>query len=228
MLSTHMARCRPIGICKQTYQEKQAVINQENAQHDLLERVNNLSFAHDAMNERVNDVIANQGSETKKLSIEMQNGMDKLVGEIKRMKNAITFLQEAMQKPDVRLIDLSDECEAFSKTVQEQLKTLKSLLDDAKKSQDVLKQEILNLYYNLQTRFDMRLQDAKLDILSKPSDVPALRDELDKRFEFVELNGQNALVRSANNEKQLQLIERKIENIYQLIKSLDLKMQEKQ
>jgi len=73
---------------------------------------------------------------------------------------------------------------------------------------------------------DNNLKVNKEEILSIPSELPHLKKMLDQRIELVELNGQNAVLRSSNNERQILLVERKIENIYQLVKKLDITNQE--
>ena len=61
------------------------------------------------------------------------------------------------------------------------------------------------------------------EILSRPSEVKDIRKEFDEKLELVTLNGTNSVLRSTNCEKHLNLIEKKIENIYQLIKQLELR-----
>lgn len=49
-----------------------------------------------------------------------------------------------------------------------------------------------------------------------------LREEINKKVDLSLLDGQNSLLRSMNNEKQINLIEKKIENLYLMIKNIDL------
>ena len=85
-------------------------------------------------------------------------------------------------------------------------------------------------YNGLIDRFKLdvtnQIKSLREELISRPTGLPELQKLLESKIELVELNGQNAVLRSSNNEKQILLIERKIENIYQLIKRLDLNKQE--
>lgn len=73
----------------------------------------------------------------------------------------------------------------------------------------------------LETKFADFLQKQA----SKPDPIPELRQVFEERIELVSLNGQNSVLRSTNNEKHIHLVEKKIENIYQLIKQIQLDKQ---
>lgn len=73
----------------------------------------------------------------------------------------------------------------------------------------------------LETRLEAFIHNAN----SKVDPTVDLKKSFDEKLELVSLNGQNSVLRSTNNEKHIHLIEKKLENIYQLIKQLQLDKQ---
>jgi len=55
-----------------------------------------------------------------------------------------------------------------------------------------------------------------------PAALEALRDEIKHELELTSLNGQTAVLKSGNGEKQIQLLEKKVENINLLLKKYEL------
>lgn len=83
-------------------------------------------------------------------------------------------------------------------------------------------QAALSLYRH---ELDAKLADFLQKQASKADPIPELRQIFEERIELVSLNGQNSVLRSTNNEKHIHLVEKKIENIYQLIKQIQLDKQ---
>lgn len=73
--------------------------------------------------------------------------------------------------------------------------------------------------------FETKLADFMQKQALKPDPIPELKHLFDEKLDLVSLNGQNSVLRSTNNEKHIHLIEKKIENIYQLIKQIQLDKQ---
>lgn len=63
------------------------------------------------------------------------------------------------------------------------------------------------------------------EIKSIPSGVPELKKDIESKLEAIALDGTNAILRSSNCEKHLNLVEKKIESILLLIKKIDLNQQ---
>lgn len=99
-------------------------------------------------------------------------------------------------------------------------------MDRLEKDRGVIRKEVNEQIERRYADFQTKLEANKQEIISRPSEIPDLRRLIDQKIELIELNGQNAVLRSANNEKQIMLVERKIENIYQLIKRIDINKQE--
>ena len=82
--------------------------------------------------------------------------------------------------------------------------------------------EVHGLIERLKLQVTNQIKESKEEILSRPTGILELQKLIESKIEIVELNGQNSALRSSNNETQIMLLERKIENIYQLIKKIEL------
>jgi len=66
----------------------------------------------------------------------------------------------------------------------------------------------------------------KQEIILKPTGIEDVKKYLEQKLEVVAMDGSNAILRSANCEKHVNLLEKKIECIMLLIKKMDLNKQE--
>lgn len=82
--------------------------------------------------------------------------------------------------------------------------------------------EMHQLLEAIEQKLDKKLSDAIKDISSRPSEFVQVKKSFDERLEVVAMDGSNAILRTTNCEKQLHLIEKKIEQIFLLIKKFDL------
>lgn len=121
-----------------------------------------------------------------------------------------------------------DECVrhvAVEEMFHEQLDELSKLLPAIKRMQNEiqsLRHEIDDVIARVREEFGRKLEEFKKSVIDKPSEIPVLKDEILKKLELVALDGTNSLIRSTNNEKQINLIEKKIENLYLMMKNIDL------
>lgn len=85
-----------------------------------------------------------------------------------------------------------------------------------------IRNEMIALLAKQKHEFDSKFAELLQKDTSKPDPIPDLKKYFEEKLELVTLNGQNSVLRSTNNEKHLHLIDKKLENIYQLIKQLQL------
>jgi len=69
---------------------------------------------------------------------------------------------------------------------------------------------------------DTKISIAKKDFQVAPETLSGLRDELLKKLEAVALDGSNAVLKSNNSSQQILVLEKKIENIFLLLKKHEL------
>ncbi len=98
---------------------------------------------------------------------------------------------------------------------------------DVKMKQEMAahRNEMKALYAKHKNEIETQLASFMQIMNSKPDPIPDVKALFDEKLELVSLNGQNSVLRSTNNEKHIHLIEKKIENIYQLIKQIQLEKQ---
>ncbi len=223
-----MAQSKPMGMDKQKYKEAQELRAEEDFKYNTLQKLQNLQFAINDLNEQLLTVDAKHGSSVKDCEIEIHQVMDSCMASLKEFRQSVDSCERLCQDSKSWIKTLNTAIEDCP-TKEEHQSSLSELSEEIKKlrsEKESMRKEFNGLIERLKLDFDSRLKACKEEILSRPSEIPDLRKLIDQKIELVELNGQNAVLRSANNEKQIMLVERKIENLYQLIKRIDINKQE--
>lgn len=70
--------------------------------------------------------------------------------------------------------------------------------------------------------FDEKMTILKNEVTGSPSSLESLKSELVKKMEGIALDGSNAILKANNSAAQISILEKKIENIYLLLKKLEL------
>lgn len=131
---------------------------------------------------------------------------------IRQFENVSTRVESAFNANAVMRSEFDHKIEKFASLVDEALKICSKLQIDLMNRMDALEGQCVAL-----------IKQYRDEVFAKPTGIPELRKEFDDKLEIVSLNGQNSQLRSSNNERELHLIQKKIENIYQLIKQIELK-----
>lgn len=74
----------------------------------------------------------------------------------------------------------------------------------------------------VQEHVETRLQDLKSKFDMKPEDIEAFKKDMNEKMESVHLDGTNSTLKGQVLEQQIRIIEKKIENLYLLVKKLEL------
>ena len=208
--------------------EFQAVKDGEDFKINTSQRMQNLEMTLEGLRKSISQNAASQGSWC--VSYDMQ------------VKEAVALCTEGLKELRGKLKDTVDEFNKKEKAHLERIISLEQKCASLNHMNILLSQhrnELANLHdqhvslskemhSNIQAQdntHDKNLKALKQEILSTPSGIPELKKSLDQKLDIAELNGQNAILRSSNNERHILLLEKKIENIYQLIKKLDLDKQ---
>lgn len=217
-----------MGIQKREYESIQKEKTEEDFKFNFNYRLQQFQFAIEALNEKLGDSIAKQSSDIKSSEIERQNFQEKCLSKIQEFRielnnfyidlNAFQEVVKDSQKKADSFISRSD----FEQKISHFNQYIKIIYEE----KVAMRREFNNLLERVRSDFDIKLNTQKEEILAAPSELPDLKQSINQKIELVELNGQNAVLRSSNNEKHIMLVERKIENIYQLIKKIDISMQE--
>lgn len=223
-----MATLKPEGMQIKEYKEAQARKAEDDFKFQTNQRIQNLQFAIEMINKSLSQTIANEGSlesQCKAEVNELMNVQMTLSKEFRQtlidMQTDVTFLERAIMKMQHSLNERI-EISVFNETISDLNEEIESLQRD----RDSMRKEFNGMIQRLKIDFDAKLKAQKEEILAIPSEIPNLRKVMDQKIELVELNGQNAVLRSSNNEKQIMLVERKIDNLYQLLKEVQMRGKE--
>lgn len=223
-----MAIPKSMGIKNKDYMDIQEKKTEDDFKFDTNQKIQNLQFAIDLLSKSLDKSIATQRSDKTQYEINFTNFIEDVQTNLKEMSKKIDKLESlikdlrtensAVLENQKNLISLS----YFDEKMMSRDCEIKSLKDQVNQ----YKQSQLSLEITINRSFEEKLKSLKSEILSIPSEIPELRKSLEQKLELVELNGQNSVVRSSNNERQIMLLERKYDNLFQLIKQLEITYKE--
>lgn len=129
-------------------------------------------------------------------------------------ENTINGLRESTEKFKASLEKIFAEIEAVKKGLasvnyQDQLSHMKSNLE-------MFKQEI-----------NSKVSSIAADLVVPPKQIIASNEDVLKKLEMAQLDGSNAILKANNMDLQIKILERRIENILQQVKKLELVAQNK-
>jgi hypothetical protein len=223
-----MAQSKPIGMDKQKYKEWQEIKAEDDFKSSVVQKLQNLHFAINDLNENLLKTDAKNGSAVKDCEIEIHHVMDSCISSLKEFRELVTGCERLCNESKnwMRTLNIAIEDCPTRSDFNDKISHLHDSITRLHNEKDSMRKEFNGLIDRLKLDFDSKLKKQKEEILAIPSEVPNIRKIMDTKLELVELNGQNAALRSSNNERQIMLVERKIENLYQLIKKLDISNQE--
>lgn len=223
-----MAQSKTTGMDKERYKELQAMKDQEDFRYQTTQGLQNLRFDMERQQERLAKLMAERGSDKKDMDIQLQHIMEACMSSLKEFRQDLGDINTQLTNTNNWIKQVRSELEECVETsnFNEKISHLHDCIKRLHTEKDSMRKEFNGLIDRLKLDFENRLKAQKEEILAIPSEVPNLRKVMDQKIELVELNGQNAVLRSSNNEKQIMLVERKIDNIYQLIKKLEIANEE--
>lgn len=217
-----------MGIQKKDYQEIQAIKAEEEFKFSTNQRIQNLQTAIDKTNNLLASTIAVQGSNKQDCDLQVDEVMRSCMASLKEFRRILDDFELMIQanKNLVNQVMAQQKLMVEQDVFNEKISRLEQEVQQLRREKESFKRDAKDQNHRLIGDFSSQLKAMKEEILNIPSEIPAMKKLFDQKFEIVELNGQNAVLRSSNNEKQIMLVERKIDNIYQLIKKIELSMQE--
>lgn len=202
-------------------QEERADSNFKQITYDKLQK---LHFIINDLTDKIGLVDAKKGQQLKDFEIEISKVKNSCEASLKEFRGCVDELQSCFTFCKSWLRGLENLTQEFvSKNhLRDQISQLKEVIVNIQKENESKLKDLNVVIERIKLDSDYKFNAFKQEILSIPSQIPELKEYINQKVELAELNGQNSILRSSNNEKQIQLIERKIEQIYQLIKSSDL------
>ncbi len=216
------------GISKDDYQAAQTRRFDNDFVYETNQKLQTLQMAIVNLSENIDKAVASQVSDHKNSDIRISNFMELTINCLKEFRQQISDFQQEINAMNVLM-------DAFKKTLNECAKTSQvnekfSLIDDEIKriygQREAFRKDFTQVLNRFSQEYDVKLKLCKEEILAIPSEIPSMKKVYDQKLELIELNGQNSVLRSSNNERQILLLEKKIENLYQLLKSIEITKKE--
>lgn len=152
----------------------------------------------------------------------LNQSIDGLRNQVEFLTNKLRNLNEAhtnlSQKHDVlndshsslrsQLVSTNDAISAQAKNLDISVKSLKSSSDLAIEK---VKDQVVNY-----------MDATKIEMIGAPSSLESVKKEILGKLTMTSLDGSNAALRSSNNEAQIRLLEKKLENLAILVKKNEI------
>lgn len=213
---------------KMEYDEAQKIKAEDDFKYNTNQRIQNMQFAIDMINKSLSSSIASIGSLDREVKTQIQEVLNLTISSLKEFRQTLGDMQKELQSTNKIITNMRSLLENYVEysTYKKEIDHIKESLKQNESDKNSMRKEYNGLIERTKIEFTTTSKALKEDILSIPSEIPALRNLMEQKIELVELNGQNAVLRSSNNEKQLLLFERKIDNLYQLLKRLEMANEE--
>lgn len=224
-----MEQLKPKGITNEEYEKVQKIRLEQDFQFSTNQRIQNIQFEVARMSKCISDCISKQGSVEVDHKTEINAVMNSTMSSLKQFRQELGDIQtelNASERNMKLLKDQLDQCINIS-TFNQKMSEFNQFIERYQLEKQEMKKHFKEVIDQVTSDFRSKLKIQRDEILSIPSDLPRLEKLMNQKIELVELNGQNSVLRSSNNEKQIMLVERKLDNIYQQIKKLELINQEK-
>ncbi len=216
------------GLSREEYKKRQEQCEAEKFSVQTNKRLQDIELSLREHEKQLNTHRAFHGGIRSDVDSQINEIMTATMTSLKEFRQTIGDFETHMKNQDSKIQELKDEQEqlVYQEDLTISLRLIDSALNELRKTQKAMHSEFNGLIERLKIDFSNQIKSLKEELISRPTGISELQKLLESKIELVELNGQNAVLRSANNEKQLLLVERKIDNIYQLIKKLELSKQE--
>ncbi len=213
-----------MGISQDDYKQHQASKDEDDFKTSINKKMQRLILEIDMLNNCLDESIAQQGSFEVECKTEINEILNLTTLSLKEFRQSLgDVLTEFIgYEKKFNNMQISIESKVHVSDFNEKISRLEQMIENLHKEKASIRNDFIALVQRLSKDFDNKLIKLKDEILAMPSEIPHLKKFYDQKIELVELNGQNGVLRSSNNEKQIMLLERKIENIYQLIKKLEI------
>lgn len=146
---------------------------------------------------------------------QLQNKNDFLVSNSKYLSESLNELnawknenQQVKESTQLNLSNLQKFLSASKKDQELGLKNIYSVIEDQKAT--------------LEKFIIKNMEDVKSYIDSNPASLEYIRKEFDNKLELIKLDSENSSQKSTNNDKQIKILEKKIENVLLKVRSLEI------
>jgi hypothetical protein len=157
--------------------------------------------------------------------------------ELDQFKDSVNSLHSAMAERIRNVVDrvvtLNDNSDSLSNTIHDNNNHILNEISSIRNSTNELRENMSIDRFKIRDLDEKTLPVVKKEISSSIDALKKelsqnvvnpniIKDELQKKLDLVEMDGKNALLRSVNSEKQVEMMKKQIENIYLLLKKHEL------
>lgn len=208
--------------------KEQHARNEQQFHYSVNQTINSISGALESLQQRFEVLPQNLVGLKTDTSIQLENHQAAVSAEL-------TLMRKVLDERDRRQDEFLEACEVIFRLIPMTYSTkdnfeavkgkLEKSMSDMAEDHNRFKSDLNAVMHKLAMDYDLKLEKFKQEILGRPSEIPSLKKELLEKVDLIAMDGSNSLLRSTNNEKQIMLIEKKIENLYLMLKKIDLNLE---
>lgn len=211
------------GISKADFAEFQQKKESDDSIYSINQRINNLEFRIERINKTLDALGERQKSDRVALEIEFKNFSDQMDVSLKAFRIEFDRFERMIQGLKNISVQLSKNQELFSKETQvcERFSLIHEIFEDFLKKIDELNKKLFASLVKSESRYDDKLEQVKQEILSQPSEALEVKKILKEQIDCLAKEVEDFKTKSFHQDSTKQLMERKIENIYQILKKIE-------
>jgi len=218
----------PRGIPKEEFSRIQELKAEDDFKIDTAYQIGEIKICLSVLQESLSKAQGVISSNKAQIESQLSEILDGAMAAIKEVKKDLHAISNEIGLNRVRMSEIDyklDSC-AKEEDLRETIAGLHECIENFSFEREQIRADFQRYVNTLRSQYDTKLDDFKSEIMNIPSEIPEMTRLIDEKVQLVELNGQNSILRSANNEKQIMLLERKIENLSQVVKKIELTKQE--
>lgn len=219
---------KPMGMKDIDFEELQGYKAAQDFEISVKNRIRCLEALVETLKTSIEALIGKQGADKVASDATISNGLDalsKTLSEFRKIQD--TFQYDVTTNRDMLKKTYTEQNNyVLLKDFHEKFLMLENHVKSFKTEKEAFKADFSRIVQDKFAEISDKMESFKAYLAAKPAEMPSLQKIIEEKIELAELNGQNSILRSSNNERHIQLLERKIENIYQLLKKIDMSTQE--
>lgn len=216
------------GIPKEEFSNFQNLKAEDDFKNNASQQISEIKISlvtlQDALAKAQNVINSNRSD----IQSQIHEIIDSSLSAIKEVKKDVNLISKEIGLNRVQLHEVEHKLDHSVKEedLREVIAGLHECMQNFADERDKVCEDFRRYVDILRGEYTTKLEDFKSEIMNIPSEIPKMTRLIDEKIQLVELNGQNSILRSANNEKQIMLLDRKIENLSQIVKKIELTKQE--
>lgn len=200
---------------------EKSMANQEVAKNELHDKVKDTHFSLKSIIDKVSEKIGSTPTlvDFGVFSDKAQEKYNGFQSEVDKIKVNHVELLNVLSNMKNDFSSGKNEVSGISGKISDLSNQMLNLLNAFESLKQFSSSQIYSASQKTQQDFEEKLKGLKAELKTAPDD---LRTEFEKKLEGITLDGSNAVIKSTNTAAQVGIIEKKIENLYLLLKQVQL------